>query len=91
MRGDMKLWQAIGVTIIIVLGFVLVLMWVNSVELEQEREETWQILERRQQHQADELYRFKQERKWDQQRLEDERRDTLSRQWRDEALRDRSR
>ena len=61
----MKVWQAIGVTIIIVLGFVLMLMWVNAIELEQEREETWQRLERRQQHQADELYRIEEKRKWD--------------------------
>ena len=74
----MKVWQAIGITIIIVLGFVMVLMWVNAIELEQEREETWQRLERRQQHQADKLYRLEKEQAWerDQQRLDEVLRET---------------
>ena len=57
----MKVGQAIGITIIIVLGFVLMLMWVNAIELEQEREETQQMLERHQRFQADKLYSIEKE------------------------------
>ena len=72
----MRVWQAIGIGIII----VLVLMWVNArndaIELEQEREETWQI--RRLHGQADHLYRLEQERAWerDQRQLDEALRET---------------
>ena len=74
----MRVWQAIGIAIII----VLVLMWVDArndaIQLEQESEETWRILERRQQHQANELYRLEKEHAWerDQRQLEEALRET---------------
>ena len=80
----MRVWQAIGIGIII----VLVLMWVNArndaIQLEQEREETWQI--RRLQGQADHLYRLEQEQAWerDQRQLDEALRET-----RDNLRRDR--